>query len=96
MSSSDTSRITVSIPKATLDQLDFVARKLRCSRSALLSQILGESMPALRQIASCLPDPGQTIGEADARRFRGESAKLIGEEVGKLIAGAQDGLFSGK
>lgn len=94
--SSKISRITVSIPSDSISQLDYVARKLRCSRSALLGQILAESMPALQQIASCLPDPGKDVGPGDARRFRGESARVIGEQVAKLIEGAQDDFFSSK
>ena len=89
-----TSRITVSLPQGIVDDLDYVSSKLRCSRSALLSIALSESMPGLRQICSCLPDPGSDVDEVDARRFRGESARVLGDMFGKLLAGGQDDLFS--
>lgn len=86
-------KVSFSLPPGVVDQLDYVSGKLRCSRSALLSQLLAQSMGGLVQIASCLPDKGTEITESDARRLRGESARIIGEEVAKLIRGAQDDLF---
>lgn len=91
-------KITVSLPPNVVDQLDFVSSRLRCSRSALLSEVLGHSMPSLVQIASCIPEVGQDVTEVDARRLRGVSAEVIGEQVRKLLAMSegvgQDDLFS--
>lgn len=91
-------KVTVSLPPDVVDQLDFVSSRLRCSRSALLSEVLGHSMPALVQLASCIPEVGQDVTEVDARRLRGVSAAVIGEQVRKLLEMSegvgQDDLFS--
>lgn len=94
MASPKVRKITLSLPPDTVEQLDFVAARLRCSRSALVSELLKHSIGSLVQIASCLPEDLDSVTEADARRLRGESARVIGEQVGKLLAGAQDDLFS--
>lgn len=78
-------KITVSLPPEVVDQLDFVASRLRCSRSALLSEVLGFSIPSLVPIASCIPEAGQDVTESDARRLRGVSAQVIGDQVRKLL-----------
>jgi len=90
-------RITVSLPKSIVEDLDFISSRLRCSRSALLAIALGESAAALRQICEMLPPPGQDVSEGDARRFRGDSARVLQELISGLqIDGGQDDLFPGE
>ena len=86
-------KISVSLPVDIVHKLDFISMKLRCSRSGLLSQILLQSVDPLVAIAQCLPDPGVELTEVDARRLRGSSARIIGEQVATLLSGAQDDLF---
>lgn len=86
-------RITASLPPSAVEQLDFVATRLGCSRSALLSELLSQSLPGMVQIVECLPDNSSAATQDDVRRLRGASARVIGEQVERLIAGAQDDLF---
>lgn len=93
--SAATRRVTVTLDTSLVSKLDFISSKLRCSRASLLAVIIGESADPLVSIASCLPDPDQPVDASDARRFRGESARIIGEQVTKLLAGdAQNDMFS--
>lgn len=93
--SPDTKRVSISLNSDIVAQLDFVSAKLRCSRSSLLTVIIMESVDPLVSIATCLPDAGQEIGESDARRFRGESARIIGEQVTRMLSGdVQNDMFS--
>lgn len=85
---SKTTRITITVPTADLVNLDNLAFHLNCSRSALVSELLSQSLPALSSIASCLPAAGQPLAVSDVRRLRGESARIIGEQVSLLITGA--------
>lgn len=94
MGSSGHRRITVSLPPDAVDQLDFVSLRLLCSRSALLSELLMQSLPGMVQVAQCMPDPGSDVTTEDIRRLRGASARLIAEQVERLLAGGQDDLFS--
>ena len=89
------SRITATLPPEVVGQLDFVASRLRCSRSALLAYLLPEVLGPMSQLVGVLPETGE-ITEADARRARGESGRILGEQIAKLFEGAQDDLFSGR
>lgn len=43
-------KISISLPKAMVDDLDFISKSFRCSRSALLTQLLDEATVGLRHI----------------------------------------------
>lgn len=90
---SKTSRVTVTLSVDVLEHIDHLALKLNCSRSALISELLSQSLPALASLAACLPSPGSTIDASDVRRLRGESARIIGDQVSRLILGARDDMF---
>lgn len=88
-------RCSVSLPTELVDNLDFVAKRLRMSRSALLSSLLTEGLPSLVQLVSVLPEDLSTVTEADARRFRGATAEALTEQVANLVRlGGQDDLFN--
>lgn len=86
-------RVTVTIPDDVLGVIDELAQRLNCSRSALISGLLSQNMPVFQSLVSCLPALGSEIGTADVRRFRGDSARIIGDQVSRLISGAQDDMF---
>lgn len=92
---SSSSRITASLPPEVIDQLDFCSKRMRCSRSALLAYLLPEMLGPLSRILVNIPETGE-ITASDARRARGESGRILGDEIGKLLSGAQDDLFSGR
>lgn len=43
-------KISVSLPISLVDDLDFVSKSFRCTRSALLTQLLDEAATGLKQI----------------------------------------------
>lgn len=91
---SSTKRCSVSLPTELVEQLDFVAGRMKVSRSALLSALLSEAMPGLVHIISVLPEDPSMVTEADARRFRGATADVLSKQIGDIIrAGGQDDLF---
>lgn len=90
----DFKRCSVSLPVTLVDNLDYVAKRLRMSRSALLSAILTEGLPHLVHVVSTLPADLSTVTDADARRFRGAAADLLSEQVASIMrTGGQDDLF---
>lgn len=82
---SGTKRLSITLSVAQVDDLDFIAHKLSMSRSALISTLLNESLPALRQIASAISDTADNATEQDARRLRGASARVIGDQIAGLL-----------
>lgn len=90
----DFKRCSVSLPAALVDNLDYVSKRLRMSRSALLSAILTEGLPHLVHVVSTLPSDLSTATDADARRFRGAAADLLSKQVAEIInTGGQNDLF---
>lgn len=43
-------KISISLPKSMVDDLDFISKSFRCTRSALLTQLLDEATTGLKQI----------------------------------------------
>jgi len=93
MASSKVRKVTVSLPVDVVSNLDHISKKMRVSRSALLSSLLASSLPSLVTVVDCLPDPGVELTGSDARRLRGVSGQVIGDEIARLISGGQDDLF---
>lgn len=82
---SDFRRCSVSLPSALVDDLDYVAKRLRMSRSAFLSGLLAEGLPPLVQLLKTLPEDLSTTTDADARRFRGAAADALSKQVSDLL-----------
>lgn len=87
-------RCSVSLPSDLVDDLDYISKRLRMSRSALLSSILAEGLPSLVQIVTVLPEDLSKVTDVDARRFRGETADVLSKQVSDIIRlGGQHDLF---
>ena len=87
-------RCSVSLPSDLVDDLDYISKRLRMSRSALLSSILAEGLPSLVQIVTVLPEDLSKVTDVDARRFRGETADVLSKQVADIIRlGGQHDLF---
>lgn len=95
MATAGVKKITVSLPPEVVSDLDFIALRMRISRSALLGGVLSECIPGLLAVARCVPASGE-VGAEDVRRARGASAEIIGEQIKVLLAGGGDDLFSGQ
>jgi hypothetical protein len=93
MSSPKVRKITVSLPEEVVSNLDHISKKMRISRSALLSSLLASGLPGLVEVVDCMPDAGVEFTGSDARRLRGVSGKVIGAEISRLISGGQDDMF---
>ncbi|AXH78612.1 MAG: putative transcriptional regulator [Circular genetic element sp.] len=92
---SDFKRCSMSLPTDLVNDLDYISKRLRMSRSALLSAILAEGLPTLVQVVTVLPEDLSTVTDADARRFRGATADALTKQVADIIRlGGQHDLFS--
>lgn len=80
------SRVTVSLPPQTLEQLDFISGQLGVSRSSFISALLGDILPPLVPLAHLVKSSGES-SDGEARRYRGEFASQLDDMVKKLNAG---------
>lgn len=90
------SRVTISLPPSTLEQLDFVSRQLGVSRSAFVSSLLGEVLPPLVPMAQLVSSASEG-SEAEFKRYRGDFASELDSMVRKLNSGyeeLQDDMFN--
>lgn len=76
-------------PEVVID-LDYVAKRMGVSRSALVNGLLLEAVPHMRKLLEQIP---LSPTPADVVRFRGESAKVVEERLAELQGIAND-LFS--
>lgn len=94
-------RITVSLPSSVVDDLAYISSLLGISRSALLSGVLGNSLPVVRSAVATLatelikPRDGEDSTDV-MKRYRSETRAIIDSLVGDLMEGGQDDLFKGK
>lgn len=87
---SDTRRVSISLPPALVDDLDYISQRLGISRSAFLAQMLSSAdLPAIRTLLSHIP---AQPSDGDVRRFRGDSKAYVAQQMEKL-ASMQGGLF---
>ena len=86
------SKISVSLPTEIVSDLDYLAVRTGVSRSALIGQLLQESVPEVRRILELVP-PNPT--PAEMLRMRGQSEDLIRERL-QSLKGMTDDLFTSK
>lgn len=85
-------KISITMAPDLVDSIDYVSGRLGISRSAFISQIMGESVTLLRPLLEAVPiDPTP----ADAVRFRGESAEVVRARI-EVLKGLTHDLFSGQ
>ena len=63
-------KISISLPKSMVEDLDFISRSFRCTRSALLTQLLDEATTGLKQICEqhVLPLEGGDVDSKETQR----------------------------
>lgn len=87
------SKISITLPAETVADLDYVAKRLGISRSAVISNMLSEAAPTLRKVMERIPlDP--TNLTPDQLRTRGESKQVILDRLDALEGMTHD-LLSG-
>lgn len=84
-------RCTMSLPSDLVAKLDKLSALSRVSRSALVSELLRESVEVLDAMIQVNADPSP----AGLRRFRGESVSIVRDKVSQLQRLLNDDLFSG-
>ncbi|MNF78957.1 hypothetical protein D3C84_611580 [compost metagenome] len=83
-------KITITMAPDLVDSIDYVSGRLGISRSAFISQLMGESVALLRPLLEAVPlDPTP----ADAVRFRGESADVVRAKIA-MLKGLTHDLFT--
>ena len=85
-------KISITVPPALLDDLDYVAGRLGVSRSALVAELLPEPLSIMRGVLALVP---LNPTPEDVVRFRGESVELVRQKIESLKA-LSDDLFSGQ
>lgn len=84
-------RCTMSLPSDLVEKLDKLSACVGISRSALVAELLGESVDILDSMiqAAAVPSP------ENFHRLRGDSVRVVQEKVSKLKGLLEDDLFSG-
>lgn len=74
-------RSSISLPDSVYSELSYLAERLGVSRSAIVADVLSQTLPPMGELLRSIPD---NPTEGDALRFRGESAKVIREKLNNL------------
>jgi Trm5-related predicted tRNA methylase len=80
-------KISITAPPELVIDLDYVSQRLGISRSALIAQVLPQSLQVMRTMLEQIPlNPTPD----DAIRFRGESAEIVRQKIESLRDTADD------
>lgn len=83
-------KISITLDPSLVDDLDYLSKRLGVSRSAMISEILGEAIPPARKLLEQVPlNPTPN----DVVRFRGESAEVVRARI-ESIKDLDSDLFS--
>lgn len=84
-------RCTMSLPSDLVEKLDKLSALVGISRSALVAELLGESVDVLDSMlqVAAVPSP------ENLRRLRGDSARVVQEKVSALKGLLEGDLFTG-
>jgi len=85
-----TKRTSFTLPPAFVADLDFLARRLGVSRSAVLAEVAADPVHDLAELIAKVPENPTA---ADILRARGESVQVINQRIDNLRGMATD-LFS--
>lgn len=85
-----TKKVSLSIDEAHVEDLDYITTRMGISRSALVSQLLGEALPSMRKVIELIPAAPTPV---DVVRYRGESAAIIEERLESVRRATTD-MFS--
>lgn len=85
-------KITISIPEDMVLDLDYISKRIKVSRSALLTQITQDPLHTLRELVSSVPENPTT---EDIIRAKGRSIEIIGDRIDQ-VKGMSNDLFGAK
>lgn len=81
-------RLQVTLDTTVYDDLSYLAERLRVSRSALLSVLVGPVLADLRKLVEEVPEEPT---QEDVRRLRGRSVDLISDQLKGYMAMLSEG-----
>lgn len=82
---STSKRITCTLPADLVVDLDRVSYRMNITRSALVATVLKQTISPLASIIDLLPPEGSEVTEATVKRFRGDSARIISDQITNLL-----------
>ena len=82
-------KITFSLPEKLVEDLDYISKRIKVTRSALLSQLVEEPVGTLRELVASVPE---NPTEEDIIRAKGRSLSVIEERV-NTVKGLDNDLF---
>lgn len=85
-------KVSVSLPASLVDDLDYLGARLGVSRSAMIAELLTDSVAEMRKIVALVP-PNPT--PAELLRMRGESESVIRDRISQ-VKGMTNDLFARK
>ena len=80
-------KVALSLSPGVVTDLDYISGRLGISRSALVDNILTESLPVMRKLFEQVPYSPTPV---DVVRARGESAVIVQDRINELQALAND------
>lgn len=88
-------RVTLTLALDTVELVDSLAQTLSISRSALVNQLLADSLPSLVELYSVLPELSASTFDGDVapdavRRVRGRSAAVVEDAVRHALQALSD------
>ena len=76
-------RLTISLPPDQYNDLAFISERMGISRSAVLTQMLGEGLAHARRLVACVPN---SPDDYTVSRYRGDSKEIIRGRLQTLMA----------
>lgn len=76
-------RLTISLPAEQFNDLAYISQRMGISRSAVLSQMLGEGLAHARRLVACVPEGPESY---TVSRYRGDSREIIRERLQGLMS----------
>ena len=74
-------KVSLALDPKVVENLDYLTKRLGVSRSAMVSELLAEALPAMVEVFRMVPEAPTA---QDVVRFRGESAKVVQERMEQL------------
>lgn len=83
-------KVSMALDPIVVSDLAYITSRMGVSRSALVNNLLAESIPVMRKLLEQVP---LSPTPADVVRARGDSARIVEERISEL-QGIADDLFS--
>lgn len=94
---SKTKRMSMTIPETVFNDLEYVSRHLRVSRSSLISEILGSNIGSIRTIIEqCIPDGSDLNDDASSLARDPEKVRSYLDSLSSALTDAQSDFESQK